>query len=467
MLKQKGYRTACIGKWHLGLDWVDTGDWSKGFKRGPTALGFDSYFGIPASLDMNNYAYVESDQVVQLPTQNIAGSPWPAFWRPGKIAPDFHHVEVLPKMADKAVGYLQDQKRAGPGKPFFLYLALPSPHTPHVPMQSMIGKSEAGARGDYVAETDWAVGLVLKALDSLGLMGNTVVIVTSDNGAHDKTYKQYGHTPHMGYRGEKADIFEAGHRIPFLIRWPGVVKAGSISGETICLTDFMATAAAITGYRFPDSAGEDSYSLLPVLLGQKLSGPLREATVHHSDEGTFAIRKGAWKLAVDNMGSGGFTLPDQVAGPGTLFDILKNPGEDSLQDQYAAKPAVVAELRALLDKYKKDGRSTPKNRMDEFWQGPVRVHAAIPVSNRPRLFTRGGNELRLEGAGNGVFQIALVAMNGRQVWKGIGNVVNGEAGVTPGHLEPGLYSVVITGQGWTLRESLLTDVSLLDVMSTR
>ncbi len=471
LLKKQGYRTACIGKWHLGLDWADTGDWSKGFKNGPTAVGFDSYFGIPASLDMEDYAYIENDQVVQAPTGKIGGSSWPAFWRAGKIAPDFHHVEVLPKMADKAVAWLGDQKNAGPGKPFFLYLALPSPHTPHVPMPSMIGKSQAGVRGDYVAETDWAVGRVLKALDSLGLSQQTLVVVTSDNGAHDNTYKQYGHTPHMGYRGEKADIFEAGHRIPFSIRWPGVVKAGAVSKEVVCLTDFMATAAAITGFRLPDSAGEDSYSLLPVLLGETLPGPLREATVHHSINGTFAIRQGAWKLAVDNMGSGGFTDPETVAGPGTLFDIIKNPGEDSLKDQYAAQPAVVKELRALLDKYKKDGRSTPKNRTDAFWQGPTAIgepgsdRASAPLRFSPRLFTRGGGELRITGAGEGAFQAALVGMDGRTVWRGVGRARNGEAGIFSGRLEPGLYVIRITGDGWNARASLFADPTMMEVLA--
>ena len=396
MLRQQGYATACIGKWHLGLDWADPKDWSKGFANGPRSVGFDYYYGISASLDMEDYAYLEANKVVEAPSDSIKGSGWPAFWRAGRIAPGFKHAEVLPNIANKAVAWLRERK-AAPAQPFFLYLPLPSPHTPHVPNASFQGKSQAGTRGDYVAETDWAMGLVLRALDSLGFAGQTLVIITSDNGAHDNTYKQYGHTPHMAFRGEKADIFEAGHRIPFMVRWPNVVKANSLSAETVCLTDFLATAAAIASFRLPDDAGEDSYSLLPVLLGHTLKGTLREATVHHSINGTFAIRKGDWKLALDNMGSGGFTDPETVAGPGTLFDMVKNPGEDSLKDQYGAQPAVVKELKALLAKYQADGRSVALPRNDEFWQGSTglrSVKRTQPSALRIRLR---GTEVRLDG----------------------------------------------------------------------
>lgn len=461
MLKQKGYRTACIGKWHLGLDWADPADWSKGFGNGPLAVGFDSFHGIPASLDMEDYAYLEGNRAVAAPTEPIAGSPWPAFWRKGKMSPGFRHQDVLPVMADKAAAFLRDHKTSGGGRPFFLYLALPSPHTPHVPTDTFKGTTQAGVRGDYVAATDWAVGRVRKVLDSLGLAANTVVIVTSDNGAHDQTYRQNGHTPHMALRGQKADIYEAGHRVPFLVRWPGVVKPGTVSGETLCLTDFLATAAAIASYRLPDSAGEDSYSFLPVLLGKTLAGPLREATIHHSAQGTFAVRRGAWKLAVDNKGSGGFTDPAQVAGAGTLFDLAKNPGEDALQDQYAKNPAVVQELRSLLAKYQAEGRSTPKGRQDEFWQDPVGARGEGAPRSSARLSVRGG-ELRLSGAGEGWFHATVTGMDGRPAWKGFRHARNGEAGIGLGSLPPGIYGVLIRGDGWTLRGSLVVDVFLMD-----
>ncbi len=412
MLKQQGYATACIGKWHLGMDWRDAQDWALGYTNGPRSVGFDYYFGIAASLDMNDYAYLLADGVVRAPTETIAAGIMPAFFRAGKIAPGFRHIDVLPTVADTAVAYLRRRKAVAASKPFFLYLALPSPHTPHLPLPSFTGKSAAGVRGDYVAETDWAIGRVRAALDSLGFSGNTLVLVASDNGAKDYTYKQYGHTPHLDYRGEKADIFEAGHRIPFSVKWPGVVVPNSVSGETVCLTDFLATAAAVVSFRLPDSAGEDSYSLLPVLLGRPLTAPLREATVHHSSEGTFAIRQGPYKLTVDNLGSGGFTAPVTLAGPGTLYDLSKNPGEDTAQNLYAAQPARVAALRALLAKYKSEGRSVPRGRVDEFWAGPTylsgRGSAASAVRGRegnpPRRTVDGrvSGKARTAGAAPGI-----------------------------------------------------------------
>ena len=455
MLKQKGYATACIGKWHLGLDWADAQDWSKGFTKGPGTVGFEYYYGISASLDMEDYAYLQNGHTVESPTDSIKGSGWPAFWRAGKIAPGFKHVEVLPNVTAKAVAWIQG-RMAEPAKPFFLYLPLPSPHTPHVPNAAFKGKSQAGDRGDYVEETDWAVGRVVKTLDSLGLAKNTLLIVTSDNGAHDNTYKQFGHTPHMGFRGEKADIFEAGHRIPFIVRWPGVAKAGSVSPEVVCLTDFLATAAAITSVKLPDDAGEDSYSLLPVLLGRVLKAPLREATVHHSINGTFAIRKGDWKLSVDNLGSGGFTDPQTVAGPGSLFDMAKNPGEDSLKDLYADKPAVVKELRDLLAKYKADGRSVALPRNDEFWEGTTAIRGGNPADGTRLRLHQSGPDLVVSGAGEGPYAAVIRGLDGVRVF-GLTGSSMGDLRLRPQELPPGLYVLEISGDGWAGRTALVVD----------
>jgi arylsulfatase A-like enzyme len=379
MLKQKGYATACVGKWHLGLDWVAPQNYAKGFKHGPRSNGFDYFFGIPASLDMDDYAYLENDTLVEAPSKSIAGSPNPAFWRAGQIAPGFKHIEVVPTVTEKALAWMRMQHYDSPATPIFLYLPLPSPHTPHVPMPAFVGSSQAGPRGDYVCETDWAIGRVLKTLDSLGLAPNTLVMVASDNGAH-VTIKsaEKTHTPHMFYKGQKADIFEAGHRIPLIARWPGVIRGGRVSSQLVCLTDFMATTAAITGFPLPVSAGEDSYSFLPALLDKATTGNVREAIVHHSMHGTFAIRKGNMKLTLDNMGSGGFTAPAQVAGPGTLYDMDDNPQEDVAKNLYASKPEVVKELRDLLKEYRdttaNHNRSTPLVRNDEFYQAPTRIH---------------------------------------------------------------------------------------------
>lgn len=262
-----------------------------------------------------------------------------------------------------------------------------------------------------MAATDRAIGRFRARLDSLGLSASIIVIVTADNGAHDNTFKQYGHSPHMAWRGEKADIFEAGHRVPFFVKWPGVAKANATTAETICLTDFMATAAAIASIRLPDGAGEDSYSLLPIRLGRNLAAPLREATVHHSINGTFGIRQGNWKLVLDNMGSGGFTAPDSVAGPGTLYDLAANPGEDTTKDQYATKPTLVKNLRALLAKYKADGRSTALPRHDEFWQEPSRVPWQARDASGYRL---SGSRVVFAGASDGDFTATFSGLDGRR-----------------------------------------------------
>lgn len=448
MLRQQGYRTAAIGKWHLGLDWVDRDDWSKGFMNGPTARGFDYFYGISASLDMGDYAWLENDGVVEAPVDSIAASGWPAFWRAGRIAPGFRHVDVLPAMAEKAVAWVKKRKQAAPKQPYFLYLSLPSPHTPHVPGTAWAGSSQAGPRGDYVAATDGAIGRFRAALDSLGLSDNTLIIVTADNGAHDNTYRQYGHTPHMGWRGEKADIFEAGHRVPFIVKWPGTVAAGSISPETVCLTDFMATAAAIASFRLPDGAGEDSYSLLPILMGQKPRAPLREATVHHSINGTFAVRQGDWKLTVGNLGSGGFTAPDSVPGPGTLYDLAANPGEDPARDQYAARTALVADLKALLAKYRADGRSVKLPRQDVFWKEPVGMARAARV---PPALRKSAGAMIVRGVADGPFRAEAAGPDGRVVWSGTGVARGGEAAFRPGFPVPGIYSILVRDAAGALR----------------
>jgi hypothetical protein len=276
------------------------------------------------------------------------------------------------------------------------------------------GLSQAGPRGDFVYMTDWAVGKVLKALDSLKISDNTLVLFASDNGAHDFTYRQYGHTPHMNYKGEKADIFEAGHRIPLIIRWPGVVAPNTISTETVCLVDFMATLAAITSFKLPDNAGEDSYSLLPVLLGRTLTAPLREATVHHSNDGLFAIRKGKWKLTPDNMGSGGFTSPKSVDGPGTLYNLETDISETT--DRYAARPNDVTQFRALLSKYKTEGRSTPLPRNDEFWNPPVTVAPTDVSINRTHYRTMmHGTMLKISFTQRSVHALEVLSLAGKNV----------------------------------------------------
>jgi arylsulfatase A-like enzyme len=356
-----------VGKWHLGLSEAagpdDKIDYTKPLKPCPRDHGFDYYFGIPASLDMDPYLYFENDRVVEQPTSHTAGQDKPrgVFWRGGPIAPHFEIPQVLPTFENKATSIIRE--RAGKGQPFFLYLALSGPHTPWVPLKEYQGKSKAGIYGDFVAQVDATLGRVMKALDDAGAAQNTVVVFTSDNGADwkESDKKLFAHRANASWRGEKADAWDGGHRIPFLVRWPGQVKAGSVSDQLGCLSDFLATAAAVTGFKLPRNAGEDSYNLLPAFRGQA-KAPIREAIVHHSNQGVFAIRDGNWKLIVDELGSGGFSQPQHVApkpgGPqGQLYDLKSDPAES--KNLWVERQDVVKRLTALLDKWKQQGYSRP------------------------------------------------------------------------------------------------------------
>jgi arylsulfatase A-like enzyme len=360
MLKKQGYQTAGIGKWHLGLQNNEKCDFSQPLRPGPLEAGFDYYFGIPSSLDIPPYLYFENDRTVAQPTGHIdeVKQHRGVFWREGPIAPGFKHIDVLPTLTTKAVDYIGGRKA---GQPFFLYLALTAPHTPWLPTPAFQGKAAAGEYGDFVAMVDDAVGQVMRAIDRGNLANDTLLIMTSDNGAHwlPAEIQQWGHRANDGLRGQKADIWDGGHRIPFMARWPGHAKAGSTCSELICLTDLMGTAAAITGFQIPANAGEDSYSILPALEGRKLDHPIREAIVHHSSQGHFSIRQGAWKLNI-GRGSGGFTPPVEYRPkPGEPDGELFNMQDDVAEthNYYQERPEIVAKLKALLEKYQKEGRS--------------------------------------------------------------------------------------------------------------
>ncbi len=366
LLKQKGYATTAVGKWHLGLGRAARTDFGKPLRPGPNAVGFDYFFGIPASLDMPPYVFVENERVTEAPTATIGDSAMrrhggQGFWRGGAIAPGFRHEDVLPKLTEKAVALIGKQKK---GKPFFLYLALTAPHTPWMPTKDFRGKSGAGSYGDFVAQVDATVGRVARALDDAGLAGDTLLIFTSDNGAHwlPTDIERWKHRANDGLRGQKADIWDGGHRVPFIARWPGKVKAGAVSKELICLTDLLATAADLVGAKLPADAGEDSFSILPVLRGQKRDRPVREAVVHQSGDGTLGIRQGPWKLATA-LGSHGFSNPRNVkpreGGPrGQLYRMDDDPEEKT--NLWLKRPDVVKRLTALLAKYQAEGRSRPK-----------------------------------------------------------------------------------------------------------
>jgi arylsulfatase A len=401
LLQQRGYHTACIGKWHLGLNWVRLPgksvaelsiespqqvwnvDYAQPFTDGPRAVGFDYYFGISASLDMVPYTFLENDRVVALPTEEREFAMFlgrdGATTRRGPTAPDFDAADVLPRLTDKAIEYIESRaSQASGGEPFFLYLPLASPHTPILPTAPWIGRSGLNAYADFVMQTDHCIGQVLAALDKHGLAGNTLVIVTSDNGCSPQArfdeLAAAGHHPSYPFRGHKADIFEGGHRVPLVVRWPGRVKPGSQSDQLVCLTDLLATCAELLGAKLPDDAGEDSVSMLPALLGTA-QRPLREAVVHHSVNGSFAIRQGPWKLILC-PDSGGWSAPrpgrDDTSGlpPVQLYNLQDDVGErTNLHDRH---PEIVAHLTRLLERYVAQGRSTPgapqRNAVEVKWR---------------------------------------------------------------------------------------------------
>lgn len=381
ILQDKGYHTAFIGKWHLGWDWAMKSDkdeteegwnetdfanidFSKPVNNIPNDLGFDYSYGHSGSLDMAPYVYVENGRATAIPDTITVNTGKYSWWRKGPTSGDFVHEDVTPNFFRRAIKYMQEQSKAS--NPFFLYLALPSPHTPILPTKEWEGKSGLNPYGDFMLMIDDYMGQLLDAIDKEGISDNTMVVFTSDNGCSpaagiDELLKM-GHYPNSIYRGHKADIFEGGHRVPFMIKWPNKIKKGSVSNETICLIDLMATFAEIVNYDLQDDEAEDSYSLMPVFEEIKLSSPLREATVHHSINGSFAIRKGDWKLILC-PGSGGWSFPrpnDKEAidslPKNQLYDLKNDPGETT--NQIAANIHKAEELKSLLVKYIVDGRST-------------------------------------------------------------------------------------------------------------
>ena len=366
MLKTAGYNTAGVGKWHLGLGEAEKTDYSKPLVPGPATAGFDYYFGIPASLDMDPYLYIQDDHAVEFPSEQVKGSEHRrqdggGFWRAGGIAPGFRHNEVLQTITAKAVDRLRSM--AAEEAPFFLYFPLTAPHTPWLPSDEFKGRSSAGYYGDFCMQVDYSVGQVLETLEEVAGGEETLVIFTSDNGSHwpESDIEKFGHRANLYYRGQKADIWDGGHRVPFIARWQGRLKPGGRVDEMLCLTDIFATLAALTGQEPAPVEAEDSFSFLPVLMGKKTGSPVRESIVHHSVDGVFAVRKGEWKL-IQGLGSGGFTQPASIdpveGGPeGQLYNMKDDPSETT--NLWLEKPEIVAELTTLLEEIKSRGGSSP------------------------------------------------------------------------------------------------------------
>ena len=357
MLRGAGYATAMVGKWHLGF--VEDG-YDKPLRGGPVNRGFDSFFGLRASTDIPPYFYIRGDRAVTPPTGHIDAGASPiqgAFWRAGGIAPDLKLDDVLPRITDEAIAVVE--KRRDAGKPLMLYLAYTAPHTPWLPSPAFTGKSGAGEYGDFLMMVDHEIGRVLAALESARMLDNTLLVFASDNGPvwYPADVARFGHDSAGGLRGMKADAWEAGHRMPFIVRWPGTVRAGSACDQTISFTDILATMADVVGTDLPAGAGPDSFSFLAALKG----GTFQRAPIvmQSGSSGLMTIRSGRWKL-IEGLGSGGFSQPSRITpGPGDpagqLYDLAADLAETT--NQFANEPGVVERLRAEMRRIIDAGRS--------------------------------------------------------------------------------------------------------------
>lgn len=374
LMKDAGYHTAVIGKWHLGMDLPKQAegkaiDFTGTIANGPNVNGFDYFYGITASLDFPPYAYIENDRFTAPVTKRIPGQGFPAYLRAGELADGFVHRDALDHITDKAVGYIGEH--ANKDEPFFLYVPLTSPHKPTLPAERYVGKSGIGAYGDFIMQTDDVVGRIDKALRDAGIFDNTLVIVTSDNGSYmyrydddrkdhndDESIQGYRvdtHTANHIYRGTKADIHEAGHRVFFAARWPAKINAGSTSDYLISLVDVFATLAAIVGEPLPDDAAEDSHGF-EMMLFKYPDEYAPPAKIMHSVNGTFAIRFAQWKL-VAGKGSGGRGWPKSKPfdKPYQLYDLATDPSETT--NLIEKNPEIAAALEAELIKIRESGRS--------------------------------------------------------------------------------------------------------------
>jgi len=393
MLRDRGYATACIGKWHLGWDWNairrpgtprksvehTSFEWSKPIPGGPLDHGFDAYFGDDV-INFPPYAWIENDRVVEPPDTTLdkpSLTPKEGTWecRPGPARSDWDFFAVLPTLTARAEDYVRS--RTGNPQPFLLYVPLPSPHAPIIPNEEFAGRSQAGPFGDFVVQTDDACGRVLAAIRDAGLESTTIVVFTSDNGPEWYAYARdaaYDHWSAAPFRGLKRDLYEGGHHVPFILKWPGVTKPGAVSGALVSQVDLMATLASAVGYELPADAAVDSHDLLPWLSGD-VATPPRTTLVHNTNPDRYAIRHGDW-LLVD--GPTGFSnakrsppeawvekhgYPPEDGQSVELFDLKADIGQR--RNLAAAHPEKVLELTGLLKHTRHQLRSaTPRPPLD-------------------------------------------------------------------------------------------------------
>jgi len=392
MLHQRGYATACFGKWHVGLTFFDKDgkpinengiegvkriDYSRLIPDSPIHRGFDRFFGTaccPATDWL--YAYIDGDRIPVPPTGILdrTGLPKHAYSRdnrPGMIAPDYDLEKVDLVFLDKSKKFIEEHIESNPDKPFFLFHSCQTVHLPSFAADPFKGRTKAGPHGDFISELDYIVGELIKTLDRLGIADNTLVMFSSDNGPETTSVvnmrKDYAHDGARPWRGMKRDQWEGGHRIPLIARWPAKIKSGSSTDQMTSLTDIMATCAAIVGAELPNNAAEDSYNMLPVLLCRKSNEPVRKYLIQQTISLALSIRLGRWKY-LDHKGSGGnnynnpglkpFALPDDAPeAPGQLYDLETDPGET--HNLYYQHPEIVTELKQQLDKFVNQGHSRP------------------------------------------------------------------------------------------------------------
>lgn len=396
LLRENGYQTAMIGKWHLGMDVPFAGepgrgadiDWSGRLERTPTSNGFDTFWGHNASLDFPPYVYIENNHYTSQDIEHTddrnyryvsSRRPYEGpeaeepvddgktvirgIFREGPIAKNFDPFKTLDEFYNRSVDYIRNVDLE---KPFFLYVPVTSPHTPILPTPEWLGKSPVGPYGDFIMQTDHGVGRIMQALEERGIADNTIIVFTSDNGASNQAgfddLTARGHYASGPYRGSKSDLWEGGHRVPHIVRWPARIEAGTTTDRLTLLGDIVAAMADVVGADLPNNAAEDSRSFLPALLGQSDPATEHEAIIHHSVSGQFAIRQGDWKLLFV-PGSGGWTAPrdEKAREMGLpdyqLYNLRDDPGEqNNLVNQH---PEIVERLTALAREIVVKGRSTP------------------------------------------------------------------------------------------------------------
>lgn len=406
MLREAGYVTALVGKWHLGMTFlteegapahalelpaetredraaagverVRRVDFSQPIPDGPLHRGFDSFFGTVACPTTDwLYAWIEGDRVPVPPVEVLDRGPLPKHPyandnRRGLIAPDYDLERVDLEFLDRSVRFLEEHAAQAPERPFFLFHSMQAVHLPSFPAPEFQGRTEAGPHGDFLFELDAIVGELLAALDRLQLAEDTLVLFTSDNGPEVTTAyhmrRDYGHDGAHPWRGLKRDQWEGGHRVPTIARWPGRIQAGATTDLTFCLTDIMATLAGLVGYDLPNDAAEDSFDFSRLLTGRHDGGPIRDHAIHQTNRLALALRRGAWKY-LDHPGSGGndyarpsladFVLDDGAPdAPAQLYDLAADPGETA--NLYYERPEIARDLKARLDALVAAGRSAPE-----------------------------------------------------------------------------------------------------------